>query len=353
MSKEMLVTAAEVFCPIGLDLVQTSTSVVTGVSCVEFSSIVDEKSAPITMGLVPEDLMAKLREKIGSKPSLPSLSARMLRLLSPCLEHLDASQLPLRDMPMFLAGPEEQPGEQSLLHEQFFEHLYLQSGVSFDWMKSRSFRLGRAGLFYALNEAEAALDKVDHVLIGGVDSMFDRLVIARYLSENRISREGVMDGFTPGEGAALMVVSNRSAARSLQHEPLAVINSWGVGRAEGHRYSDLPYRGEGLSLAVSRMFEAAGNRSPITTVFAGLNGESFSAKEWSVAFMRNRERFREDIQLEHPAEYMGDAGAASAPISAAVAAFGLNRKIWEGPLMLWASSDHAERGVALMSRLDE
>jgi 3-oxoacyl-[acyl-carrier-protein] synthase-1 len=354
MTGPLIVTAAEVFCPIGLDIVQAATSVMTGISRTESSSLMDDRFEPITMGLVPEEVMAPVHEQIESTPFVTALSARLLRLLSPCLENLFDKGLPIGDMPMFLAGPSELPDRKHPFHDQFFEHLKLQSGVSFNAEKSRSFRQGRAGFFHAIKEAASALEDGEHVLVGGVDSMFDPMVIAHFLLENRISREGVMDGFTPGEGAALMVISRNSAAKRLHETPSAVINGCGMGNEEGHRYSDLPYRGDGLSCAFHEMFEKAGAALPlIETVFAGFNGESFSAKEWSVAFVRNKERFVEDFHMEHPAEYLGDGGAASAAIAAAVSAYGLRHNVWKSPLLVWASSDHCERGAAVMSRVEE
>ncbi len=360
MKGALTIAAAEVFSPIGLDLVQTATSVLTGISRVSASSLMDERFAPVTMGLVPEEVTAPLHEALEGVPYLTALSARLLRLASPCLENLAPLGLPLAEMPMFLALPAEQADRKYPVHEQFFEHLKIQSGISFNCEKSRAFRLGRAGFFFALKEAANALDaeagkeKVDHVLVGGVDSMFDPMTIARYLSENRILREGVMDGFTPGEGAALLVLSRRTAALHLPSPALARLDSWATGNEEGHRYSDSPYRGDGLSEAVSEMFEKAdGKADKVATVFAGFNGESFPAKEWSVAFVRNRDRFLEDYHIEHPAEYMGDTGAASPSIAAAVGAFGLRHNVWKGPLVLWDSSDYAERGAALLSTADE
>ena len=132
---------------------------------------------------------------------------------------------------------------------------------------------------------------------------------------------------------------------------MAHLQGVGLGEEEGHRRSDKPYLGEGLSQAFEELFEKAPrNLGLIQTVFAGFNGEQFGAKEWGVAYARNQERFDETFQVEHPAEYIGDAGAALAPVMMAIGAFGLSQDMWGSPLILWASSDEADRGAALISR---
>jgi 3-oxoacyl-[acyl-carrier-protein] synthase I len=348
---KMHITAAEVFCPVGLDVVQAATSVLTGVTRVEATSLMDDRFQPVTMGLAPEAVLAPVDEAVQSVPYMTAHTIRLLRLLAPCLQNLAAAGAPVKEMPMLLAGPSPCDRAHGTFLEGFFDHLVTLSGVGFQAHKSAFYQGGGAGFFEVLSDAEALLqsDAVSHVLVGGVDSLLDPMDLSRYLIENRITREGVMDGFTPGEGAALMALSRPDVA-PFTDAPLAVLS--GIGRAEeaGHRYSDAPYLGEGLAAALLALFDTVDPAlAPVKTVFAGFGGEAFDAKSWGVAYLRNEARIDEAYHIEHPAEYLGYARAALAPIMTAVGAFGVAENMWEGPLLIWAASDDAPRGCALIT----
>ena len=91
-----------------------------------------------------------------------------------------------------------------------------------------------------------------------------------------------------------------------------------------------------------------GNGEKIRTVFAGLNGENFGAKEWGVAYMRNSGHFEEEIKIEHPADCIGDVGAALGPVMIEIAVAGMNRGYIEAPCLVWCSSDYGQRaGVVI------
>ena len=95
--------------------------------------------------------------------------------------------------------------------------------------------------------------------------------------------------------------------------------------------------------------QAETNLLPLRTVFASLNGENFGAKEWGVALMRNQSAFDEAFQLEHPAEYFGDTGAAVGPIMMGLAAMGLSKTYLTGPALVWCSSEFEQRGAVCVT----
>ena len=79
-----------------------------------------------------------------------------------------------------------------------------------------------------------------------------------------------------------------------------------------------------------------------------MNGESVWAKEWGTAFIRNRARFDENAEMNHPAEYYGDPGAAAGPLMAGLALTGLHRGYLKGPVLVFTSSDHGQRAAVLL-----
>jgi 3-oxoacyl-[acyl-carrier-protein] synthase-1 len=166
--------------------------------------------------------------------------------------------------------------------------------------------------------------------------------------EKRILRSGVPDGFIPGEGAAFLMLSTPAHCQREGWTPHAIIQGVGLGLEEGHLYSDKPYLGDGLAGAFASLFEST-KTDPVRTVFAGFNGENIWAKEWGVGAIRNRSRFAEAFQMVHPAESMGDAGAALPAVMLGCAALGLQSGQVAGPALVFASSDHEPRGAVLVT----
>jgi len=83
-------------------------------------------------------------------------------------------------------------------------------------------------------------------------------------------------------------------------------------------------------------------------VYAGLNGESFWAKEWGVAYLRNSSRFHPALHIDHPIENIGDPGAALGSIMLSLAAISLHKGYRPSPCLIWCCSDREERSAAII-----
>ncbi|HET8933332.1 MAG TPA: hypothetical protein VFN67_07840 [Polyangiales bacterium] len=299
------------------------------------------------MALVPEEHVEPLQPALANR-NLRDRERRMLRLGGMALDQLKdgASSFLDRKLPLFLALPEPNPGKPAHSTRGFFEHLGQQANVSFDLDRSQYFEVGRAGGLLALRAGLAALSAgCDEVLVGGIDTCLDLTWVARLDAERRFLRADVKDGFVPGEAAAFIVLSrNRGRAA----EGLTQVFAVGCAEDPGHRYSDAPALGSGLASALESAWATAGSVPPIKTCFAGLNGESFGAKEWGVAHIRHHTRFERDLAFEHPADCFGDVGAAMGPLLLVLADETLRNQQRQGPMLVWASSDHAPVACAVV-----
>lgn len=352
---EAAIVSMGMVTPVGLDAEQTAGSIRAGTARKQESSIMDERFEPIVLGYLPNEVLPPLEGALEERVGLTSLQRRLLRLAAPALQESLVEGVDSSNAPILLAAPRPLPEGPPIVDQDFFEMLEIQSGVPFGVASSKVFPVGRAGLFQAL---QAAVDdylanrKAEFVWVGGVDSYVDLMRLSTLQSEGRVARDDVFDGFTPGEGAGFFLLTTRKTAERQGLNPLAYVSGVGVGEEEGHRYSDQPYLGEGLATAVSDVaaqVTRTGAGEPAQLVMAGLNGESFNAKEWGVAYLRNRELLAEELQMEHPAEYAGDMGAALAPIMLGVAAKWIDAGHIAGPALIWASSDEAERGAAFVT----
>ena len=165
--------------------------------------------------------------------------------------------------------------------------------------------------------------------------------------KGRLKTETRAHGFIPGESAAFLVVERRSVATSRGAPALAEIGTVSYGREPASVLSEEPLRGIGLAEAIAPVFRAA--RGEAAGILCDLNGEYYRMKEWGLAMGRAFEGASSLPPLWHPAECIGDVGAASAIAYVAIATIAFGRAYFAGPqLLIWAGSDSGGRGCALV-----
>ncbi|MCH9687510.1 MAG: hypothetical protein K0V04_39110 [Deltaproteobacteria bacterium] len=359
------------FCPVGLDAEHASASLWAGVPRKQQCSIVDRRFEPIVMGYLPQDVLPPLVDPLQAlRPGLTALQRRLLRLATPALHEVLGAEVDLEATagedeprfsaaalppgldplpPLLIAGPAPVPERPPIMTGRFIGQAALQSGVPIDASNSRVFPTGHAGFFAALEHARTRIIEpgdAELVVVGGVDSYLDPYRLAVLEREERLLTEGAQDGFTPGEAAAFVSIASRVACRRHGWKPLVWIDGIGLGQEPGHRYSDQPYRGDGLAAAIREALAGdAAPPEPIRLVMAGFNGEAMHTKEWGVAHVRNRKHFAEGFRIEHSAEYTGDLGAALAPMMLAATALALRDGEVQGPALIWGASDQGQRGA--------
>lgn len=334
---------------VGIGTAQTVTSVRAGINRYRESSVYNKRFAPMTLALLPDDALPPLNPKIDAA-GLTSRQVRMLRLAAPALqETLQGIAQPER-IPLFLGASEALPGRALPVSAAFLPLLQKQAGLPFNVAASKVFPNGRAAGLLALREAVQLINSgaIQHVLVGGLDTYLDLYLLSTLDMEDRVLAEGVMDGFCPGEGASFLLLSS---PRVSGVTPLAKITGVEIGAEPGHRYSDQPYKGDGLAQTLQAAFTTAGaGAGQVKTIYAGFNGESFWSKEWGVAYLRSKDKFAEPFATEHPADCFGDTGAALGPLMVGIAADNLSKGHIESDCLIWCSSDRTERGAVVVTK---
>jgi 3-oxoacyl-[acyl-carrier-protein] synthase-1 len=294
------------------------------------------------MATVPDACLPEIELSASANVKANFLFKRLLQLAIPALtEACEAAQISA-PLPVFLAVPEQRCGRPYPALEPFLKVLASQIDYPLDLITSRVFPMGRSAGMNALNEAIKLLlnSPLERIIVGGVDSFFDTMLLGALDEEDRLSSSTTMRGFVPGEGAAFVVLE-KSADAGLK------LSSPGVAEEPGHMYSEATCLGDGLSTAVA---EAVANLDqPVQTVLCSMNGEPGHVKEWGIAQLRNSQAFHERLQLHHPAECYGDLGAATAPTLLALSVLGLEKGYYQGPALVWCASDYEQRGAVVIS----
>lgn len=355
--------------PVGLYAAAASAAIAAGRSRARRSEVVGQTGERQAMHLVEEGYLEPLN------PGIVSIGCtvphrRMLQLGGAALAEAAAGCPAPALPPLLLALPEVLPGSADLVGESFVSHLATQAGIQIDEARSATYRQGGAGVLFALRDAleMLAAKKVSHIIIGGVDTFLDVMRLATLDSEGRLCGPHSRLGFMPGEGAGFLLL--RAPQERQRGKPLlppgphalARVLAVGTGAEKGHRYSKEPYRGDGLAEAFEALFQGLPPSHPkVRCVYAGFNGEEMPAKEWGVARLRNPERFADELRVEHPADCIGDSGAALGAIMLGLAALAIDQGYWPeprpiwanedpGPCLVWSTSDRETRAVALLQR---
>jgi 3-oxoacyl-[acyl-carrier-protein] synthase-1 len=341
------VIAVGAVTPVGLDAVNAAAAVHAGICRYREAPFFDVQGEPRIMSFVAEEYLSPLAEGLRERP-MGERHARLLRLATLALQH---ATWPCEAPPPFFLALPEVPGELAdPVGPDFVAHLALQTGVEVPPGQCRLYRQGGAGGLCALAGAVELLrsGKAPLAIVGGIDTFWDPELLEALAEEGRLQDDGPSDALIPGEGAAFLLLGVPGAARQLGVKPLARVAGVGLAVEEGHRYSAAPLRGDGLSAALRRLFESLRGVPPVQSVYAGMNGESLPAKEWSVAYLRSAERFAPEHELFHAADCIGDAGAALGPLHLALAAIGLSNGTHQAPCLVWSTSDREARGAAML-----
>ena len=226
---------------------------------------------------------------------------------------------------------------------------------------------GHAGFAQALLEGCDAVmaDTLDAVVVGGVDSAYDPLVVDILMEQERIFDQVQTDGFIPGEGAALAIVTRHSRSRHWSLPTLARIETVARSAEPVDMSSDAPSTGLGLTSAMKACTDRLREEHRrLEWLLGDLTNETYRAQEFQLAFPRAfapggldtagqsyREVTIDDLQGSFLPAVFGDLGAATMPTALVLAteAFARGRPN-AGNCLIIGSSEGEERGAVLLSR---
>ncbi|VAW88950.1 hypothetical protein MNBD_GAMMA17-1958 [hydrothermal vent metagenome] len=342
------VIGAGMVTPVGGNAATTAAAVAAEISATEETEILSKQQTPIKMARVPNGALPDIHEALSDN-KIPARQQRLLCLAAAALVQLTDLLPAGQTLPLYLALPEALPDYTTPLHGNFIEQLALQSGIPLNAADSLIADIGRAGSFYAIEKAIQYLEQSgnDYLLIGGVDTYWDLRLLAKLDTEDRLNVVGVLDGFIPGEGAAfLLLASERVNARHIAH-PVRLYRP-GTAQETGHRYSEAPYRGDGLDTAVKAAIQHAAP-AQIQSVWSSMTYENYGAKEFGVALTRSSAQLVDSLDTQHPVDAFGDMGAAIGCTLIGMIATAAQTRVRFRHYLLCCSSDLSHRAAV---RLD-
>jgi len=208
---------------------------------------------------------------------------------------------------------------------------------------------GRTGVAVAMDRARGLVHERGHsqVLIVAADTMLSGATLGALERDGRLLDDGQSNGFMPGEAAAAFLVSAPTGRSAL------LCRGIGFGREAATVVSEQPLRGDGLVQAIrATLQDSQCSMGEVDLRLADLSGEQYYFKEASLALTRVLRERREVLDIWHPAECIGETGAAVGAVLVGVARSAMFGACCPGRTILCHLSDDDGRRAALLLAFD-
>lgn len=212
-------------------------------------------------------------------------------------------------------------------------------------------RRGRASGIAAVGVAASDLSegKVDFALAGGVDSLIRGPVLERLDRAGLLKTEETPEGLIPGEGAAFLFLERANEAAARGAALVGVLLGWAEAEERTAQTGE-PNRGEALTEVLRAVVQGPGASPSMPLVVCDLNGDRYRAAEWAMASIRVFGGIEGDLLLWHPADCIGDTGAAAGVVCLVFALYAVGRGLGGATrAVVWGASDGALRAAAALS----
>lgn len=178
--------------------------------------------------------------------------------------------------------------------------------------QSGVFAIGNVSGLFALAEARDLLARgvARFCVVAGVDSFLQQEVVEAYMDQSRIMTKSNSNGFFPGEAGGAILIGRAGAEGEGELKILGI----GFGHEPATIASTDPLRGVGqIEACKAALTEAGVGMHEISCRHTDLNGEHYKFKEAMLAQGRLLRRRVEKQEIWHPAECLGEIGAAHVP----------------------------------------
>jgi 3-oxoacyl-[acyl-carrier-protein] synthase-1 len=336
--------------PLGPSVATTVAAVNAGISAYALSEYDTDDGEPITMARVPDVVFTHIDAEIDEGDRHNLRHNRLMKMAITAIREACETQLTEQAVPIVFGMSERFTDRDGL--SSFIENLQQNCKPWISTQLSRSLHSGRAAGMEAIDFIFRYLyeSKNSFLLVGASDSYMDDDLINPLAQERRLLSPGASDAFVPGEAASFLLLTRYPELAEQRNGYAIALHTPGMATEEGHLYSDAPYRGDGLDQAFKKALQNQPQHS-IQNIYSSMNGENHWAKEYGVAYLRNKKTFVDKINIVHPADCYGDIGAATATALITLAAEHLHRSQQLQKSLVYSSSDFGLRAAIMVEKI--
>ncbi|MEN3332479.1 MAG: 3-oxoacyl-[acyl-carrier-protein] synthase [Blastocatellia bacterium] len=223
-------------------------------------------------------------------------------------------------------------------------------GITFDAQRRKVFFGDRCSGMVALKTAFEWISRgeADFCLVGGVDSYIEAERLEEIDAAKRLHSSSNPHGFIPGEAAAFILIGRHDLRSRSDRSPQVIFRACAI-EVEPHPFgSGQPCLAQGLTNSCREALSAMAIHEQIDWILCDMNGEPEWANEWAYAYIRSREKYVDPLNIWHPADCIGDVGAATGAVLSAIAFSCYKQMCAPGRnLLIWTAGDAPERAASL------
>lgn len=336
MSQPVAITAVGMVTGVGLNAPASCAAIRCAIDNFQETRFMDEGGEWIMGCSVP------LEQPWRGKTKLIKMAAMAIR---ECME--DHGQIKPEQTPLLLCLPEtDRPGRVFDDDNELFFELQQELGVQFH-PKSRVIAMGRVSIGIALQRARTLIHDgvVRHVIIAGADSLLVGATLAAFQEREYVLTSRNSDGFIPGEAGAAAVVEPVYR----KPEPQLVCYGLGFGTEMAHVDSEEPLRAEGLTEAIKGALAETGcQMHDLDFRITDISGKQYYFKEAALALGRLLRVRKEAFDIWHPADCVGETGAAIGLIMFAVIKAACEKGYSKGSNILFHTGNDDGKRIAVV-----
>jgi len=336
MVKPLSVISCGMITGVGLNSPSSCAAIRCGINNFEETRFMDKGGEWITGSAVP------LEQPWRGKTKLLHFAISAIR---ECLNSVE--KIPFHRTVLLLCTAEkDRPGRLAEIDEELLEEIQQVLEMRFH-KESRVVNMGRVGGVYAIALASQLLSYSDisYCLIVGVDTLLVAPTLAVMEENDFVLTSKNSDGFIPGEaGAAVLVGLAEPGKKGIN------ILSTGFGNEKSSITSEEPLRADGLVQAIINALKSCNLKfHDLDFRITDANGKQYYFKEAALALTRILRERKEEFDIWHPADCIGEAGAAIVPSILCIAYVASEKKYLLGKRMLsHLGNDSGERAAIIL-----
>jgi len=321
---------------VGLDGPSTCAAIRCAISQFKETSFRHRSGKPLVGSAVPLETPYRGREK------LVRFATGAIR---ECLQQtgsVKSAQIPL----LLCVAEASRRGRLAGLDDRLFDEVVAALGVAFH-PESSVISGGRVGGARALERARGLIGtlRLPFALVVGVDSFLVGPTLSAFDENYRLLTGQNSNGFIPGEAGCAVLLGPGTAAGDVLR-----IDSLGFGIDPATIGSDKPLRADGLFEAFRALKADAGlSLVDADYRYTDCNGEQYGFRNDRLAISRHLRQLKSRFDHLHPADCIGEVGAAVVPCILGLALEAARKNYAPGPGVLGhVSNDTGERAAFIL-----